>query len=522
MPSLMAETHHFSSIVTPDITAIPEQDWHAVFPSIAESYGFFKTLDETLTGQFKPWYIMLYENSIPVCLAPCFIMEYPLDTTLEGKPKELLCWIQKKLNKNFTLKMLLCGCQAAEGRLGLSDMRRADIASALLHEMEALARKEKASLVAFKDFPDDYGPFFQTLSKRGLHKMESYPSVELHLPFTSFEEYFATLSKATRKDLRRKFQKVDALPKVSFDVAHSLKGALLDEAYPLYLNTLDKSDVQFERLSKEFFQCISDNLPKETVYFLWKLDGKLVAFDLCLIHNGILVDEYIGMDYSVALQYHLYYVTFRDMVRWCIANNVRVYESGALNYDPKRRLDFQFVPENIYLKHLNPFINPLFAPVCLLLKPDNFDPILKEIKHGKPAKKSSSGLTLKLLFLILMTDILESVGEIFFKQGVTATGFSNVTLHNALAFLVKLSATPALWFGVLTYILNFVLWMAVLSRVDLSIAFPIGNATYIIIPFLSMLILHEKVSLLRWAGIACIIIGAALITRSAHSKDVAS
>ena len=510
----------FTTTITASITAIPREDWDAVFPPIAESYDFFRTLEETMTGQFKSWYIALYEQGRPVGMAPCFVMDYPLETTLEGKPKKILGWLQKILRRTFTLRILLCGCQAAEGRLGLADVNRADIARALFREMENLAKKEKASLIAFKDFPDHYAPFFRALAPQGLHAMRSFPAVELPLPFASFEDYMATLSKVTRKDLRRKFRHADALPPLTFEVRDSL-GGLLDEAYPLYLNTLGKSEIQFERLSRDFFERISANMPHATKYFLWFLDGKLVAFDLCLVRDGVLVDEYIGMDYGVAFQYHLYFVTFRDMVRWCIANKIRVYESGALNYDPKRRLDFRFVPENIYLKHLNPLLNPLFAPVCRFLEPDNFDPVLKEIAHGDKRAKGKGGLTFKILVLLLMTDVLESIGELFFKQGVNAIGISNVTWHNAGGFLLKLIATPAMWCGVFVYIVNFVLWMAVLSRIDLSIAFPVGSATYVIVPFLAMLVLHEKISLIRWMGIICIIAGVSIISRSVHEKEVA-
>ncbi len=374
----------FKSQITTRITDIPQQEWDAVFPPIAEGYGYFKTLEETEHGQFKPFYIMLYEDGQAVFAAPCFIMDYPLDTTVEGPIKSALLWLQKRLKKNFTLRILICGCQAAEGRVGIKDIKRADIAHAFLDEMQALARQEKTSLIAFKDFTEDFDQMFEFLRSRRLHKIESYPAVELEIPFHSFEEYFSTLSKATRKDLKRKFKRVDDLPKLTFEVTNRL-GTLLDEAYPLYLNTLKKSEVQFERLSRDFFERISENLPQETRYFLWYLDGKMVAFDLCLIRDGVLVDEYIGLDYEVALRYHLYYVTFRDILNWCIENKAQKYESGALNYDPKKRLDFRFIAQNIYVKHLNPIVNVLFSVVCWILKPENFDPALKEInkRHEK-------------------------------------------------------------------------------------------------------------------------------------------
>lgn len=368
--------------ITTSIAAIPKQDWESIFPPSAESYHFFKTLEETLQDQFKSHYIVIYQDSQAVCVAPCFIMDYPLDTTLEGPLKKLLCWFQDRIGKNFSFRVLICGCQAAEGKIGVPKPFRADIAQALLNEMETLACGKKISLLAFKDFPVEYDSFFAFLRPRGLHKVQSYPTVELDISFHSFEEYASSLSKSTRKDLKRKFKYLEDLPPITLDVTDRL-GEYLEEAYQLYLNTLQKSEVEFERLTKDFLKRISENLPGQTKFFLWRCNGRLIAFDLCLLSGNMLIDEYIGLDYTLAYQYHLYYVTFRDILNWCIANRIRKYKSGALNYDPKKRLDFRFITENIYVKHRNPIMNFFFGLVCLLLKPENFDPILKDLKRKR-------------------------------------------------------------------------------------------------------------------------------------------
>ncbi|MBF0593592.1 MAG: GNAT family N-acetyltransferase [Candidatus Omnitrophica bacterium] len=371
----------FTSCVSTSISDIPRSDWESIFPPIAESYDFFRTLEETSQDQFKTFYITLREGQRIVCAAPCFVMDYPLDTTVDGFIKSTLNGFEKIIGRKIILRLLICGCTAAEGRLGTIDSDRQDIGETLLAEMRSLARREGISLIAFKDFHESYNAFFQPLIRLGLHLIPSYPSVALDLPYRSFEEYFATLSKATRKDLRRKFQKIDKLPPITVEVVTDISG-LLDDIYPLYLNTLQKSDVQFERLSREFFARIPANMPGETRYFLWRLGNKIVAFDLCLTKGNILVDEYIGLDYSIAYDYHLYYLTFRDIVNWCIQNNIHTYESGALNYDPKKRLDFRFVPHNIYLKHLNPVMNIFFGWLGQIIKPDNFDPTLKALKKA--------------------------------------------------------------------------------------------------------------------------------------------
>lgn len=359
------------------ISDIDKKEWDSVFPNILESYNFLKTMDESLAHQFNSYYITIYDNGKITCAAPCFLMDYPLDTTVEGPLKNVFTGVRKAIPRFFTLRTLICGTPASEGRIGIRDRDDKEVVRLLGNEMLSIAKKERASIVAFKDFHKQYLDTLAPLLKLKFRALPSYPAVELKIGFRSFEEYFAVLSRSTRKDLKRKFRKSDGIVDIKMEVRNDI-GGLLDEVYKLYLNTLHKSDVRFEVLSKSFFEKISLNMPGETKYFLWRIDGKLVAFDLCLVSSdGRLIDEYIGMDYDAAYKYHLYYVTFRDIIRWCIANNIQVYESGALNYDPKKRLDFDFVPQYIFVRHRKPFANKLMGLLLMALKPDNFEKAVK-------------------------------------------------------------------------------------------------------------------------------------------------
>ena len=138
----------------------------------------------------------------------------------------------------------------------------------------------------------------------------------------------------------------------------------------------------FELLPMAFFKNISKNMPEETKYFLWHMDGKLVAFLLCLVSKDRLIDYYVGLDYSIAHKYHLYFVKFRDIMNWCIKNKIKTYEMGITGYEPKRRLGFEFVPLYIYAKLRNRWMRPAFKIACQLLKFENFDPALKAAKES--------------------------------------------------------------------------------------------------------------------------------------------
>ncbi|MFA5094570.1 MAG: GNAT family N-acetyltransferase [Candidatus Omnitrophota bacterium] len=373
----MSDASLYTVKVHTKISDLKEDDWNSVYPGVLEGYNFFKTADETLSHQFVPYYITIYEEGRMVCAAPCFAMDYPLDTTLEGPLKRLIQKLRSKNGRLFKVRALICGSPAGRGWVGMRGDKIGYLAEKLEDEMRSVARRERAGIIAFKDFTGSSGKIFPVLKKRGFHKIPSYPAFELRLPFKSFEEYFSTLSRATRKDLKRKFKKSGSLGRISMEVK-SEPAELLDRIYELYLNTLKKSGVQFEILSKEFFERISSNMPGQTKYFLWFIDGKLAAFDLCLVSGSCLLDEYIGMDYDVAYKYHLYFVTFRDIINWCIANNIKVYQSGALNAEPKKRLDFEFIPQYVYARARNNLLNVFLGFLAGVLKPGEEGSLTKQ------------------------------------------------------------------------------------------------------------------------------------------------
>ena len=68
--------------------------------------------------------------------------------------------------------------------------------------------------------------------------------------------------------------------------------------------------VQFEKLTKEYFRRVGQEMPDKAKFFLWRQKGKLIAFNYCLAHGDELWDEYLGLDYD-ALQ-HVYQADATD------------------------------------------------------------------------------------------------------------------------------------------------------------------------------------------------------------------
>lgn len=369
----------FSTRVVDSIGSIRRDEWERVFPKVLEGYDFYRSLEESGLEQFSLFYILAYECKKLVGLVPCFLMAYSLDTSINGPLRRVSNAIKKIRPSIFSLKTLVCGMPMGQGQIGAPTNGGA-ILKVILRRMEQVAKKEKAAIIAFKDFGRAYTALLDPLQHEGFYKFDGLPTTEMNVWFKSFEEYLNTLSAASRYDLRRKFRKVDGHVKFDLEIVDSLDDKTLHEVYRLYLEIVDKHDMGFEMLPMAFFRNISKNMPARVKYFLWKLDGRLAAFLLCLVSDDMLIDYYVGLDYSVAHKYHLYFVKFRDVLNWCIKRGIKTYEMGITGYEPKRRLGFEFIPLYLYVKLRNRALRPVFNAICQFLKFENFDPSLKNAK----------------------------------------------------------------------------------------------------------------------------------------------
>jgi drug/metabolite transporter (DMT)-like permease len=72
-------------------------------------------------------------------------------------------------------------------------------------------------------------------------------------------------------------------------------------------------------------------------------------------------------------------------------------------------------------------------------------------------------------------------------------------------------ASPLVWWGILFVILSFLSWLYVLKYIPLTIAFPLSRVVDVLVPLSCWIILGETISMLRWCGIALVIVGLAIV-----------
>jgi drug/metabolite transporter (DMT)-like permease len=122
--------------------------------------------------------------------------------------------------------------------------------------------------------------------------------------------------------------------------------------------------------------------------------------------------------------------------------------------------------------------------------------------------------------LIVLNDLGDTAAQILMKKGLIQTGIDSVNLGNVAQFIALSAASAYLWLGILIFALNFFVWIVVLYKVDLSIAMPVGSFSYIFVPMCAMLFLREEISLIRWVGIICIVLGIHFVAQSKKPAKV--
>jgi len=357
--------------------------WRRAFHNKCKDHRYYEIVEETVEGGFDYRYLLLEDGfGNTRAIQPVFFVRQNLIEGVPGKISSIVDRVRKVLPRFLTMRVLMVGCAAGSGDLSACDETDESwVANALQATLSTYARHNKASLIVLKDFPATYRSTLETFLLNGYARIPSMPMTRLPLPYKDWDEYFRTLSKATRKDLRRKFRKAEQAPKIEMEVVSDIT-ALVDEIYPLYLAVHERSPLKFETLTKDYLRTIGQRMPERARFFIWRQLGKIVAFSFCLVCEDKIYDECIGLDYSVALDLHLYFYTLRDIISWALEQGLKYYYSNPLNYEPKLHLDCELVPLDLYVMHTSPLLNPIFRRLIRYLGPTRHDPVLQRFPNA--------------------------------------------------------------------------------------------------------------------------------------------
>ena len=121
-------------------------------------------------------------------------------------------------------------------------------------------------------------------------------------------------------------------------------------------------------------------------------------------------------------------------------------------------------------------------------------------------------MRVELVFL-LVSIVLGSVGQVVLKYAVNGMGEINLNWPGVLNTLLRIFTNGWIVLGIFCFVTSMVLWIKVISDMELSKAYPSVSLSYLIVFFLSVALFKESVSSVKVAGIVLVSLGVYFLQR---------
>jgi multidrug transporter EmrE-like cation transporter len=119
------------------------------------------------------------------------------------------------------------------------------------------------------------------------------------------------------------------------------------------------------------------------------------------------------------------------------------------------------------------------------------------------------------LALIITGVLCNAAAQLFLKAGGNVLGVISFTRDAWLDTALKIGMQPYYWGGFVCYAVSIVVWIMALSRVPVSVAYPMLSIGYIVNALAAWYLFGEALTMVKWLGIGFIIIGVWLVAKNA-------
>jgi multidrug transporter EmrE-like cation transporter len=119
-----------------------------------------------------------------------------------------------------------------------------------------------------------------------------------------------------------------------------------------------------------------------------------------------------------------------------------------------------------------------------------------------------------LLLLVFLSVFVNTAAQLLLKEGMTRVGHFEFVWHNIVPIFLKVATNYFILAGFAAYVFSVTVWLMVLSRIEVSLAYPLTSLGFVLTALAGYLLFQETLSPLRIIGILIIILGIILVTRS--------
>lgn len=119
-------------------------------------------------------------------------------------------------------------------------------------------------------------------------------------------------------------------------------------------------------------------------------------------------------------------------------------------------------------------------------------------------------------FGLILTGVLLNAGaQLLLKAGTNVLGVVTLTRGQWLSTGLAVASNPYIVAGIACYVISVGVWIGALSRVEVSVAYPMLSIGYVVNALAAWYLFGEALTMQRWLGIGFIVIGVWLLVRSA-------
>jgi drug/metabolite transporter (DMT)-like permease len=115
---------------------------------------------------------------------------------------------------------------------------------------------------------------------------------------------------------------------------------------------------------------------------------------------------------------------------------------------------------------------------------------------------------------ILFTVLTNAAAQIMLKQGMMSLGPLTFSVDTVISRVFQIVFNPWVFFGLATFVISMASHLFVLSKVDLSFAYPFLSLAYVVVAVIAWMVFNEELGVYKIAGIALICAGTVLIAQS--------
>ncbi len=333
----------------PRLDGVSATELGRLFPEPSSVAPLLSLLQESGIDGFNLRSIVVLKDDFPVLLLPLFECRYDLSSFAKGWTKKSLKAAARLIPPIFHPRVLGVGLlEGGWSEIGTDPQIDAGILAEAwemaLGALQILAAERKSDVVVFYNFNHDYKLPGEVLNK--FNRVPWLPCARLPITFNSLEEYLSRLSRAARKDLRRKMRVSD---KVRVVRSRNIS-PYLERLYRLYLETVERGPTAFGVHNRLFLEKICERVPGAE-YTLYFVQEELVAFNLLVVKQEVMVDIFFCMDYQLGSKYNLYALSWLENLRTCVEQKIPLYQAGQGAEKTKAHMGATFIPSLILFRH---------------------------------------------------------------------------------------------------------------------------------------------------------------------------